>query len=149
MAHKKETIGKRLDKLRKAYKKRDNATGMLYNNAASLKRRYRKITMYGVFVSDENTFMLRPHIFEISESKPARTPQQWSDWLSEHYGSILPNILAGMSNRTGGKFWRIYRVVGWTAGHASTGTVHTAKRKKRNKTIAKRNKNGRSNTRGR
>ena len=60
MAIRRETIKQQIARIRRAYKKRDDVTGQLYNTAADLRRRQKKITLFGLFVSEENTFLIRP-----------------------------------------------------------------------------------------
>lgn len=129
MAIRKETIGAQIRRIQSIAKHRDEATGMLYNTRRQLQTKRKQITLIGLFVSDENTFLIRPHLFE---SKTARNAQQWEAWLAGHYGEILPNILDGMENRTE-KQWRLYRIIGWLPDDSSR-LVRTATRKKRNKT---------------
>jgi len=141
----KRTIKRHLAQIREAYPKRDLSTGQLYRVAANLRKKNDKIVLWGLFVSDEGTFMVRPHIFEADKPK---TGAGWDAWFSEHYGKILrDNILPGMEKRTG-KQWRLYRVIGWTAGD-NTKLNNTAARKTRNKTKPKRRQNGRNSTRRR
>lgn len=111
MAIKKETVGAKIARVRAAYKHRDRSTGQLYNRKTELEKAWIAVTLWSLFVSDENTFLLRPHVFRSRES---RNPVEWNEWLREHYGGIFRNsILPGMFNRTG-KHWRLYRVIGWT-----------------------------------
>ena len=142
MAVRKQTIKQQLDQIRRAFKQRDDATGMLYNTRAQLRRKMKKVTLWGMFVSDENTFLIRPHIFE---AKEGRNAVEWEQWFAEHYTTvqgednrtpILTNILDGMENRTG-KQWRLYRVIGWAADDNSR-VIRAKTRKKRNKTKSKR-----------
>lgn len=154
MPIRKETIRQQIQRIRMAYKKRDISTGQLYNTEAQRKRSYKKITLIGMFVSDENTFLIRPHVFEKND---AMSPRQWEAWFSRHYNAepeqenghpgVLFQILDGMENRTG-KQWRLYRIIGWVAGD-NTGLVRSRARKARNKTEPSRRKNGRNRTRRR
>ena len=135
MAHRKETIGQQLKRIKLMRKQRDLSTGMMFNTRAELAVKRKKITLIGLFVSDENTFLIRPHVFETE--KKQRNAVQWEAWLSEHYGKILrDNILPGMEIRTN-KQWRLYRIIGWIAGD-STRLVRTQVHKSRNKTKRKR-----------
>lgn len=145
MAVKRDTIKQQLDRIRKALPKRDLSTGQLYDGRLNRTKRHQKIVLYGLFVSDAGTFLIRPHIFE--SKKDARNAVEWNDWLSEKYGEILPNILSGMEDRTG-KQWRLYRIIGWIAGD-NTRLINSQTRTKRNKTKSKRRQNGRNSTRRR
>ncbi len=136
MPHRKETIGQQIARIRETKKKRDLATGMLFNDRRELAVKRKKITLIGLFVSDENTFLIRPHVFESGEKR--RNAVQWESWLAEHYGTILrDSILPNMSLRTADKQWRLYRIIGWVAGD-STGLVRAKIHTSRNKTKRKR-----------
>lgn len=106
------SVGEKIRMIQRG-KKLDAATGMLYTNAKQRRGRWRAIVLWSLFVSDEQTFLVRPHLFETKKSP--RTAAQWHAWFEIHYGRVLPDILAGMNIRTE-KFWRIYRVIGWTPG---------------------------------
>ena len=154
MPLRKETIGAQIKRIRRIAKFRDAATGMLYNTKPQLATKRKKITLIGLFVSDEDTFLIRPHLFE---SKTARNAREWESWLSEHYRAkpipgddrppILQTILGGMENRTG-KQWRLYRIIGWLPDD-STRIIRAKTRTERNKTKSQRRKNGRNRTRRR
>lgn len=119
MALRKETIGAQVKRIQRIAKNRDDVTGMLFNTRRQLSTKRKKITLIGLFVSDENTFLIRPHMFE---SQIARNANEWGAWLSKNYTAkpdpettrlpMLTNILEGMQNRTG-KQWRLYRIIGW------------------------------------
>ena len=142
MAIRRETIGAQIRRIQRIAKNRDAATGMLYNTRRQLSTKRKRITLIGLFVSDENTFLIRPHLFE---SKTARNAKEWEAWLADKYGEILPNILEGMENRTG-KQWRLDRIIGWLPDD-STRLVRTETRSQRNKTKPQRRKNGRNRSR--
>ena len=132
MASRRETIGQQLKRIKRLRLRFDAVTGMMYNKSADLTRRRKAITLIGMFVSDENTFLIRPHLFETK--KRGRNAREWDSWLAEHYGTILrENILDGMNRRTG-KFWRLYRIVGWVGNdntRAIRAKVHTTRDKKK------------------
>lgn len=129
MAIRRESIGKQIKRIRALRPNRDDATGMLYKTRRELSVKRKKVTLIGAFVSDEGTFLIRPHLFE---SKTARNATEWEQWFSEKYGEILPNILDGMENRTG-KQWRLYRIIGWMPDD-STRIIRAKTRTQRNKT---------------
>jgi len=124
-----ESIGTQIKRIQKLRPNRDAATGMLYKQRRELAVRRKKVTLVGMFVSDENTFLVRPHLFE---SHTARNATEWTAWFQKKYGEILPNILEGMENRTG-KQWRLYRIIGWLPDD-STRIVRAKTRRSRNKT---------------
>ena len=110
MAIQREKIGKQLRRIRATHRKLDVATGMLHNTKRDLLLRQKKVTLIGLFVSDGNTFLIRPHLFQ---TKTARNAVAWNAWFAEHYGGILrTTILPNMEKRTG-KQWRLYRIIGW------------------------------------
>lgn len=129
MPIRKETIGKQIRRIERARGNRDVATGMLFNRRAELAVKRKTITLVGVFVSDENTFLIRPHVFN---SKKGRDAKQWEQYLAENYGDILRDgILPGMELRTD-KQWRLYRIIGWFPNDNSR-LVRALVRSKRNK----------------
>lgn len=154
MPIRKETIGAQIKRIQRIAKKRDNVSGMLYNTKRQLSTKRKKITLIGIFVSDEDTFLIRPHLIE---SNTPRNASEWGAWLSEHYRAVartgedripmLTNILDGMENRTG-KQWRLYRIIGWLPDD-STRIIRAKTRTERNKTKSQRRKNGRNCTRRR
>ena len=128
MAIRKETIGQQLERIQRLKLHQDQATGVFYNNRRELSVKRNKFTVVGIFVSDENTFLIRPHVFE---KKDKLTAIQFDAWLAENYGKILrDNILPGMEVRTD-KQWRLYRVVGVFLND-STGLIRSKVRRRRN-----------------
>lgn len=110
----KATIRQQVDRLLRG-RKRDESTGLIYSKASQKKGRWNAISLHAIFVSDENTYLVREHVFRSSELRSAK---EWEAWLSDNYNAhdetaIMRRILAGMANRTG-KFWRLWRVIGWT-----------------------------------
>ncbi len=145
MPIRKETIGQQVKRIEAMKKNRDLDTGMLFNTRRELTTRRKKITLIGMFVSDENTFLIRPHVFETKEAKNA---VEWEAWMQGHYGEILrDSILPGMELRTD-KQWRLYRIIGWLADD-NTGLIRAKISSKRNKPKPQRRKNGRNSTRRR
>jgi hypothetical protein len=149
------TIKDRLKRLQHSLPKRDMVTGQLYSKASDRTRRSRKVTMYGLFVSDHGTFLLRGHLFETKRTP--RTAMQWYEWFREHYshgpqgetdraGILQDSILPGINARTG-KIWRLYRIIGWVRGDKSKQTYDPPVSRRRNKKKSQRRKNGRSNIR--
>lgn len=130
MAIRKDTIKQQVDRIRSAFPQRNLQTGQLYNHGNEQRGRMAIITLWSMFVSDEGTFLLRPHVFR---TKEPRTAEQWEEYLAENYGTILRDrILPGMQDRTGGKAWRNYRVLGWTKNDTSQ-LKNRAARTRRNK----------------
>jgi len=126
-------VNERTGKLEHAGAKRGPATKL-----------YKKVTLFALFVSDEETFLIRPHIFN---SNDGRTAEGWLDWFRKNYTSerpkdgepgILQNILDGISRRSGGeKHWRVARIIGWAPNDRSR-IIHSEKSKTRNKAKRKR-----------
>ncbi len=130
MAIRKDTIGAQIKRIMATHNKLDRDTGMLYNSRRELAVKRKKITMLGLFVSDEGTFLVRPHLFRRREKLDAAG---WNNWLAENYGTILrERLLPGMGDRTG-KHWRLYRIIGWVAND-NTGLRNTKAHSQRNKT---------------
>lgn len=129
------TIGGQLQRFINLRVKLDKKTGFLYLNKKTLKTPQKRITFYGLFVSDEDTFVIRPHVFR---SKKAMTPRAWRGWLEGSYGDILrKSILPGMSIRTDNKFWRLSHVIGISPG-APIRFADSATHRKRHKTKSSR-----------
>ena len=133
MAIRKDTIKQQIQRIRAAFPKRNLSTGQIYNHGNEQRGKFKTITLYSVFVSDEGTFLVRPHVFR---SADPRTASDWEEYLSEEYGNILPRILDGMEARTG-KQWRNYRIIGWTKNDTSQ-LKDSPTRTRRNKTTKKR-----------
>ncbi len=130
MAIRREKIGVQVKRVLRLYAHLDKATGMLYNNRRELSVKRKKVTLIGLFVSDHNTFLIRPHVFKYEDKRNAT---EWNDWFADYYGTILRDtILPGMANRTG-KLWRLYRIIGWVANDR-TGLIRSKIHHTRNKT---------------
>ena len=139
------TIGKMLERIHKAKPHRNDATGQLYRTITETKTKRKTITLYTLFVSDHNTFLLRPHVFHSSQDV-AKSPREWNAWLRKHYTTepyendsrppILKNILDGLDVRTE-KQWRVYKIIGWI-NNDNTQLANPAPRKARHKTKSKR-----------
>ncbi len=128
MAIRRETIGAQIKRIMRVRPHRDPDTGMLYKSRRELSVQRKKVTLIGLFVSDENTFLIRPHLFSANGTRDAAG---WDQWWRDNYGTILPNILEGMSNHTD-KHWRLYRIIGWMPDD-NTRLIHAHTSKKRNK----------------
>jgi hypothetical protein len=110
----------------------------MYHAAAELKKSYKRVTLYTLFVSTENTHLLRNHLFE---AKRARSGKQWAEWFREHLREVHENgVLPGIALRTG-KTWAVAQIIGWI-GNAKHTIDNTKVVKRRNKTKLKGRKNG-------
>lgn len=104
-------LAEKIERLQRAAPK-VSKFGQLYAVKADTERKYKRIVLHTLFRSDENTHLLRPHVFT---KKAAMTPQQWHAWLSEHLTDIHKNaVLPGLAVRTS-KSWAVERIIGWTA----------------------------------
>lgn len=133
----------KLDRL-KAVAPKVSKFGQLFRDKRDTKKRYKKITLHTLFVSNKNTLLLRDHIFE--SKKKARTPQEWSEWFSklvpedddEPDGPQIPNlqkihlrdVLGGIALRTG-KQWSVKRIIGWTGSNVKHKVNHSKVAKSR------------------
>lgn len=102
-------LKERIEHLRRLYP-RMSEHGQMYRTKSELKGARRKVTLHTIFVSNENTHMLRPHTFE---SKKLRTSKQWAAWFALeltdiHHKAVLP----GLALRTG-KQWAVAKIIGW------------------------------------
>ena len=128
----------KLDRIRAALPKGPTRHGQLYAVATDTKRRYKQVTLYTLFISEENTHLLRPHIFK---KEDAMTPAQWHDWFSDKLEEIHKTaVLPGIAIRTN-KSWAVERILGWS-GNAKHESDTPATRSKGNQTKRPRRKNG-------
>lgn len=128
----------KLDRLRRAVPKGPTKYGQLYAVASETKQRYKQVTLHTLFISEENTHLLRPHVFKKDE---AMTPAQWHDWFSQKLEEIHKTaVLPGIAIRTN-KSWAVERILGWT-GNVKHKSDSSAARSKRNQTKRQRRKNG-------
>lgn len=112
--------------------------GQLYKARTETKQRYSRVTLWTLFVSNENTHLLRNHVFD--KSRPF-TPQEWSDWFADNLSDIHKNaVLPGIAVRTN-KQWTVERILGWV-GDAEHTSADSVSHRTRHKTKGKRRKNG-------
>jgi hypothetical protein len=137
MAIRKDTIKQQLHRIRAAFPQRNLNTGQIYNHGNEQRGKFKTITLYSLFVSDEGTFLVRPHVFK---SADLRSASEWENYLADSYGEILPRILDGMAARTG-KQWRNYRIIGWTKNDTSQLKNRPARIRRNNKSKKGSNKN--------
>jgi len=143
-----DTLRDHLARLRRLTPHRDSATGMLYRDRSELRGFYRKVTMTCLFVSDDETFSIREHIFEAK--KLARSSMQWAEWFREHHQKIIDeSILPGIARRTGGAFWLLYKIIGWRPDARTRVAVPALVKRQRHKAKRKRRPRGRAHIRRR
>lgn len=108
-------IREKLEAIRRLAPKGPTQYGQIYATKDELQRSYDRITFWTVFRSDENTHMVRPHVF-IAKKSP-RTPAQWYQWLAANLDTIQRNsVLPGLNDRTGMQYF-VLKKLGWI-GHA-------------------------------
>ena len=142
-----DTIRDQLERIAKLAGYVNTRTGRLEHSGAKREpasKLFKKVTLFALFVSDEETFLIRPHIFA---SNDGRTAEGWSAWFKKNYTTerpkdgipgILQNILDGISRRSGGdKHWAIARIVGWVPNDRSS-IIRSEKLAARNKSKHKR-----------
>jgi hypothetical protein len=113
--------------------------GQLYRDKRETQLRYRRVTLWTLFVSDENEHMIRDHAFEKREAMTAR---EWHVWFSKHLEKIQrESVLPGIGIRTGLKAWAVQQVIGWT-GDAKHASRNPPLDRKRHKAKRQRRKNG-------
>ncbi len=128
------------DRLAKLQKASPNCSknGQLYKEVSETKYAYSRVKLFTLFRSEENTLMLRPHVF--IKKKPM-LPAEWSAWFGEHLKEIQRlAVLPGLGVRTS-KSWGVQRVIGWV-GDAKYKSRNTAMDSRRDKAKRKRGKNG-------
>lgn len=109
-------LSERLDRLKRAAPKHTRY-GQMYAKPEHTKRAFKRVTLYTLFLSAENTHILRPHVFQ---AKKYRTPAQWSTWFSANLEHIHRNaVLPGLAVRTN-KQWAVERIIGWTGDAKSS-----------------------------
>lgn len=112
--------------------------GQLYRHQRETTRQYSRVTLWTLFVSHENTHLLRDHIFKKAEP---RSPQKWAEWFSANLSDIHRNaILPGIAVRTN-KQWAVQRIIGWV-GDAEHAIDNPKVGRTRNKTKRQGRKNG-------
>lgn len=134
----------KLDRIRKQYPKGPTANGQIYKGIRPAKS-FKRVTLYTLFVSDEGTHLLRPHIFE---SQRSRNAEAWARWFAGHLRDIhIKAVLPGIGIRTS-KSWAVKQILGWSANvkHAANNS-RVAKR--RHKTKSSRKQNGQVRVRSR
>lgn len=142
-----DTIRDQLERIARLAGYVDKRTGRLRKPGASRgnpAQRFRTVTLFALFVSNEGTFLVRPHVFN---SRDGRTEKEWFAWFRKHYTTerpadgepgLLRNILDGLSRRSGGeKLWRVARIIGWAPDDRSA-IIRSEKSKTRHKTKHKR-----------
>jgi hypothetical protein len=131
----------KLDRIRKLYPKGPTSNGQLYSGSLreAESGRWKKVTLYTLFISDENTHLLRPHVFD---SQRARSASQWSAWFAKNLRDIhVKAVLPGIGVRTN-KSWAVKQILGWAPLHAKHKSNHSRVAKQRNKTKSQRKQNG-------
>ena len=117
-------LKEKLHLLKRAAPKCD-ATGMLYRVRADLKGSWSRVTFHTLFVSSENTHLMRAHVFD---SSMARDKAEWAAWFAAMvpvaddqpegsqenrlYHIHRKHVLPGIALRTG-KQWAVAALIGW------------------------------------
>lgn len=118
-----------LEQLKRRAPKRD-ASGMLYKNRKQLIGKYRRISLWTILVSTENTHQVYECVIQKKE-KP-KTRQGWALWISKNAQGVFENgVLPGLGLRTAPKQWAVMRVIGWTPHDLVAGS--RAKKSKKRK----------------
>ena len=134
----------KLQRLQKAVPKR-SVNGQLYRTAAQTRKKYSRVTLYTLFVSDENTLLFRDHVFK---KDVAITPKAWSEFFERKLREIHRTaVLPGLELRTN-KQWAVKRILGWV-GDAQYTTDTAALGRERDKTKRQRGARGQDRIRGR
>ncbi len=144
-------LADKLDRI-KATAPNRSAFGQLYKSEKETVKRFNKITLYVLFISDEATHLLRNHVFV---APYARTPAQWHAWFGEKVNELdgsdnepttierltyihEKSVLPGIALRTA-KSWAVRRIIGWVGGvRRDALSKNSAMARKRHKTKSKR-----------
>ena len=106
-------IREKLERLQRMYPKRD-ASGMMYRNREKLAGRFKRISLWTILVSTENTHQV--HECMIDKKQNPKTRQQWRVWIAANAANVYKTgVLPGLGIRTAPKQWAVMRVIGWTA----------------------------------
>jgi len=135
----------KLDNIRKMYPKGPTVYGEIYAGKRDDKKRFKRVTLYTLFVSDENTHLLRPHVFE---TQGTRNAKMWAAWFAAKLQDIHEQaVLPGIGVRTN-KSWAVKQILGWAA-HVKHKSNSARMDRKGHKTKSQRVKNGQANIRRR
>lgn len=127
----------KMERLQKAHPN-ISKNGQLYKHKSETLQSYASVTLWTLFVSSENTHLLRDHVFR--KSRPFNAAE-WSQWFSENLADIHKNaVLPGIAVRTN-KQWTVQRILGWV-GDAEYAAEDSSAYRKRHKAKNKRRKNG-------
>lgn len=144
-------LSEKLDRIREATPK-CSVHGQLYSNVKQTRLRYSRVTLITLFRSDENTHLIRDHVFDKSGEKEfeGRThkikarymsAKEWAEWFAANLEAIhVRSVLPGIALRTS-KHWQVERIIGWI-GDAKYTAPHTKLARKRHKAKSQRRKNG-------
>lgn len=126
------SVGDKILRIRRRFSKRQQGTGYLYRGSIpASNKRFKHITVFAIFVSNEGGTLLRDHRFGFSDGG-GRTRREWKGWLDSNYGGIVSNNILTKYQELFGGFWRLHTMIGWTA--------HVNKRARDTKTSTRRNK---------
>lgn len=130
-------LREKIERLRRAAPNA-SAYGQLYKEKSETSKGYKRVTLYTLFQSEEQTHLIKNHVFD---AKEYRTPKMWAAWFSENLSSVHRNaVLPGIAVRTG-KSWAVLKILGWV-GHAEYSSKNSQVAGKRNKAKRKGRKNG-------
>lgn len=130
-------IRDKLEFLRKRAPNRD-ATGQLWKERAELSKRFKRISLYCLLVSEENTHQIHEAVIKKDKGKDRA---EWAEWLAKHFENIyVLGVLAGIGLRTEKK-WSVQKILGWV-GHAKHVSRNSKMARKRHKTKRQGSKNG-------
>jgi hypothetical protein len=130
-------LKEQLDNIRRVYPRR-NRYGQLTPDRSGSKA-WKRVTLFTLFVSGENTHLIRPHAF--TKNRPMNA-WQWAHWFSTNLREVYENgILPGIGIRTG-KQWVVQRVIGWAAKDVESIIRNPKVAHRRNKAKKARRKNG-------
>lgn len=143
-------LSEKLDRI-KAATPHVSQYGQLYKHKADLRRKWSRVTLYTLFVSDEATHLLRNHVFQSTRPKSARDWDAWFRTLvnpddGHVHGDSTDNmtrlsfiqsrsVLPGLALRTS-KSWAVQRIIGWVGG-AKSQSHNSRMVKRRNKSKSK------------
>lgn len=126
-------IREKLELIQRATPNR-SAYGQLYKNKSELVGSWGRVTLWCVFVSSDDTHLVRNHLFDTLPKH--RDAEQWHQWFTLHLSKIhRDSVLRGLRIRTG-RDWSVHRILGWVADQSS-GARKRASRKPKSAALSR------------
>lgn len=110
-------VAERIAYIKRLTPKQSRLTGQLVASGAAFGGSYKRVTLWAVLVSSDDSHMVHPTIFNKERAKSAR---EWYIWFRKHVAQVYANgVLPGVNIRTD-KIWSIEKWIGWQGGSAKS-----------------------------